>query len=75
MPERLQQLSRYTHAHFARLLAAVYAATAAALVLLHLVYGAGIALSGKFAAKELSLSDFEPVGVELHGAQSVETGS
>ena len=73
MPERLQHFSGYAHAHFARLLAATYAATAAALVLLHLVYGAGIALSGKFAAKELSLSDFEPVGVELVGEQSAET--
>ena len=32
MPERLQHFSGYAHAHFARLLAAAYAATAAALV-------------------------------------------
>lgn len=71
--EHLQTFRRYAHAHFARLLAVLYALTAAAVVVLHLIYGAGIALSGRFAAKDLSVADFEVVGAMPVGYQTVLT--
>lgn len=73
MTEHLQAFRRYAHAHFARLLVAAYVVTAVSVVVLHLVYGACIALSGRFAAKDLTVSDFEAVGAMPAGYQTVLT--